>query len=68
MPRKIYPSSYECDCEHRSDFGEDTVNEMKSFSLRRKVRIGEGAREEHFIVFHNGKIVDLICPKPRKAT
>ena len=67
MPKEIFPSSFECDCGHQSDFGEGTVNEMKRMSRSKEVRLGDGcAPEEHFIVFRGGKMVDIQCPKQRQ--
>ena len=64
MPREIFPSSYECDCGHRSDFFESTINEMKKMSYKKKIELGDSAGDnEHWIVFHKGEMVDIICPK-----
>ena len=41
-------------------FFENTINEMKRMSLRKKTGIGEG---RHSIVFHKGKAIEMICPK-----
>jgi hypothetical protein len=51
MPHEIFPSSFECDCGHRSHFFE-----------KKRVRLGDVAPDEHFIVFYQGKMVDIICP------
>jgi hypothetical protein len=34
------------------------------------LRLGDGAPDEHFIVFYKGKMVDIICPhgKTKKAS
>jgi hypothetical protein len=37
MPKEIFPSSFECDCGHQSDFFEHTVREMKAMSQKKKV-------------------------------
>jgi hypothetical protein len=67
MPKEIFPSSFECDCGHQSDFCEGTVNEMKRMSRSKEVRLGDGfGPEEHFIVFRGGKMVDIRCPKQRQ--
>ena len=64
MPREIFPSSYECDCGHQSDFFENTINEMKKMSHKKRVKLGDSAEDnEHFIVFYKGEMVDIICPK-----
>jgi len=60
MPREIYPSSYECDCGHISDFSEGTVEHMKKMSGRKKVRLCD--YDNHTIVFYRGKMVEIICP------
>ena len=67
MPKEIFPSSFECDCGHQSDFCEGTVNEMKRMSRSKEVRLGDGrGPEEHFIVFRGGEMVDIQCPKQRQ--
>ena len=67
MPKEIFPSSFECDCGHQSDFCEGTVNEMKRMSRSKEVRLGDGCgSEEHFIVFRGGEMVDIQCPKQRQ--
>jgi hypothetical protein len=78
MPKEIFPSSFECDCGHQSDFFENTVREMKAMSQRKKVYLVDSAPEEHTIVFYRGKLVEIQCPKqsqshetkpsPRKST
>ena len=62
MAREIYPSSYECDCGHQSHFAERTIREMKADSHRRPERIADSEPDEHMIVFHRGKMVEIICP------
>lgn len=62
MPREIFPSSFECDCGHQSHFFENTIKEMKAMSYKNRVRLGDAAPDEHFIVFYQGKMVDIICP------
>ncbi len=71
MPTEIFPSSYECDCAHQSDFFENTVKEIGLMSHKKKVYLADSAPEEHTIVFHRGKIVEILCPKRksrRRAT
>jgi hypothetical protein len=63
MPKEIFPSSFECDCGHQSDFFENTVREMKTMSQKKKVYLADSAPEEHTIVFYRGKMVDIQCPK-----
>jgi hypothetical protein len=65
MPKELYPSSYECDCGHQSDFFENTVREAKRMSYKKKINLGDSAREEHTIVFYKGEMVDIICPKSK---
>src|SRR5262245_25216571 len=63
MPKEIFPSSFECDCGHQSDFFENTVREMKAMSQKKKVYLADSAPEEHTIVFYRGKLVEIQCPK-----
>ena len=65
MPKQIDISSYECDCEHQSHFCVNTIREMEKMSLKKKVQIGDSEDNEHYIVFHKGKMVDIICPKDK---
>jgi hypothetical protein len=68
MPKEIFPSSYLCDCGHQSDFCENTIREAKAKSHRRVIRLGDSAPNEHTIVFHRGKMVDIICPERTRST
>lgn len=63
MAIEIFPSSFRCDCGHESDFFENTVNEMKKMSKRKRVRLGDGEDEEHTIVFYKGVAIEILCPK-----
>jgi hypothetical protein len=63
MPKEIFPSSFECDCGHQSDFSENTVREIKAMSQKKKVYLADSAPEEHTIVFYRGKMVQIQCPK-----
>src|SRR5215469_4531044 len=65
MPKEIFPSSYECDCGHQSHFFANTIREMKAMSLKRRTKqyLLDSEPEEHKIVFYQGKMVDIICPK-----
>jgi hypothetical protein len=63
MPKELFPSSFECDCGHQSDFFENTVREMKAMSQKKKVYLADAAPEEHTIVFYRGKMVEIQCPK-----
>ena len=67
MPKEIFPSSYECDCGHRSEFSENTIREIKRMSRRKKVRLGDSATDEHIIVFYKGEMVDIICPRQKAS-
>ena len=64
MPKEIYPSSYQCDCGHQSDFFENTVREAKAKSHKKKIYLSDSEPDEHTIVFHEGEIVDILCPHP----
>jgi hypothetical protein len=75
MPKEIYPSSYECDCGHQSDFFENTVREAKAMSHKKRIYLGDSEPDEHTIVFYKGEMVEILCPKrparqpkPRKRT
>ena len=63
MARELVPSSYECDCGHQSQFAERTIREMKADSHCRPQRIADSEPDEHMIVFHHGKMVEIIRPK-----
>ena len=63
MPKEIFPSSFECDCGHQSDFFENTIRDMKAMSHKKKVYLADSAPEEHTIVFHKGEMVEIQCPK-----
>jgi hypothetical protein len=65
MARCLYPSSYECDCGHLSHFFENTVSEMEKESKRRRkpMHLLDSEREEHEVVFENGRATAVICPK-----
>src|SRR4029434_1413699 len=59
MPKEIFPSSFECDCGHQSDFSERTVRELKAMSQKKRVYLADSAPEEHTIVFYRGKMVAI---------
>jgi len=64
MPKEILYSSYLCDCGHQIDFSENTVNEVKQKSRRRRQWLIETCSDpakEHVIVFDGGKMVDILC-------
>lgn len=62
MPKEIYPSSYECDCGHQSDFCENTIREAKAKSRKKKLYLGDSDPDEHIIVFYKGEMIGIICP------
>jgi hypothetical protein len=47
MPKEIFPSAYECDCGHRSDFFENTIREIKAMSRKKKIYLGDSDRRAH---------------------
>src|SRR6266436_7516819 len=59
MPKEIFPSSFEFDCGHQSDFFENTIRDMKAMSQKKKVYLADAAPEEHTIVFYRGKTVEV---------
>src|SRR5262249_47175058 len=67
MPKEIFPSSFECDCGHQSDFFENTIREAKAMSQKKKVYLADSAPEEHTIVFYRGKMVAIQCPKQSQS-
>jgi hypothetical protein len=67
MPKEIFSSSFECDCGHQSHFFENTVRELKAMSQKKKVYLADSAPEEHTIVFHRGKLVEIQCPKQAQS-
>ena len=67
MPKEIFPSSFECDCGHQSHFFENTVRELKAMSQKKKIYLADSAPEEHTIVFHRGKLVEIQCPKQSRS-
>src|SRR2546426_12694131 len=67
MPKEIFPASFECDCGHQSDFSENSVREMKAMSQKKKVYLADSAPEEHTIVLHRGKLVEIQCPKQSRS-
>ena len=65
MARFLFPSSFECDCGHQSDFFEDTVREMEADSRRKRrpIHLLDSEKEEHEIEFMGGRPVAVICPR-----
>jgi len=68
MPREIFPSSFECDCGHQSHFFENTIREIKAMSYSKRVFLGDSERDEHYIIFHKGHMIDIICPLASERT
>jgi hypothetical protein len=69
MPREVDDCSYVCDCGHRSDFFERTIRDLKRMSLRREQRLGDSAgKNEHLIVFRDGRMLSIVCPKLGRTT
>jgi hypothetical protein len=67
MAKELFPSSFECDCGHQSHFFENTINEMKKMSARKKTRLGDSEDNEHTIIFHKGKAIEIECPDKGKC-
>ncbi len=63
MAKGLFPSSYECDCGHESNFFENTIREMKRMSKKKRVRLGDSAKNEHKIIFHKGEAIEIECPE-----
>jgi hypothetical protein len=66
MPKETLFSSYLCDCGHQIDFSENTVVEVKQKSKKKRQWLMETCHnpaEEHVVVFDDGKMVDILCPK-----
>ena len=66
MPKEIFFSSYLCDCGHQIDFCENTVDEIKQKSKRKRqwlIETCSNQAEEHVIIFDDGKMVDILCPE-----
>ena len=65
MARLLIPSSFECDCGHRSHFFENTVREMEADSRRGRklIHLLDSEADEHAIEFRNGRAMAVICPK-----
>src|SRR5215831_8329176 len=67
MPKEIFPSSFECDCGHQSDFAERIVRDLRAMSQQKKVYLADSAPEEHTIVFYRGKLLEIQCPKQKQS-
>ena len=65
MPEEIYPSSYLCDCGYEAEHGENTIRELKRDSERRP-RTLQADDGKHEIIFEDGEMVAMYCPKARK--
>lgn len=64
MPKEIYPSSYVCDCGYQCDFSENTVNEIRAASMKRKQALiaYDGLNE---VIFDHGRMIVLFCPREK---
>jgi len=62
MAKKVFPSSFECDCGHQSHFFESTVNKMKKMSACNKVHLGDSEDDKHTIIFYKGEAIEIKCP------
>ena len=67
MPKEIFPSSFECDCGHQSDFAERIVRDLRAMSQKKKVYLSDSTPEEHTIVFYRGKLLEVQCPKQSQS-
>ena len=64
MPREIFPSSYECDCGYVAHFFENTVKEVKKLSQAKRQWLADGTgTEKHIVVFDDGEMTTMLCPK-----
>ena len=64
MAVRLIPSSYRCDCGHESHFCENTVDELRAKSRRKKQLLADSDREvEHTIEFSDGEAVAVLCPR-----
>lgn len=67
MAIEVFPSSFYCDCGHKSYFFENTVSEMEKMSRTKLVTLSDGQDNEHEIVFLKGKAIEIICSKLGKC-
>ncbi len=68
MPQELFPSSYLCDCGHQSDFFERTIHEAKRRSYKKTFYLVDSAPDEHTIVFAQGQMIAIICPRQKSDT
>jgi hypothetical protein len=68
MPQELFPSSYLCDCGHQSHFFERTVREAKRKSYKKPIYLLDSAPDEHTIVFAQGEMIAIICPRSKIDT
>ena len=66
MPKEIYPSSYVCDCGYRCEFSENTINELKAASIKRKQALiaDDGLHE---VIFDHGGMIAVYCPRENSS-
>ena len=60
MPIEIYPSSYKCDCGYQCDFSENTINELKIKSMKRKQYL-IADDNKHEVIFYQGVMIAVHC-------
>jgi hypothetical protein len=68
MAQELFPSSYLCVCGHQSDFFERTIREAKRKSYKKTIYLLDSAPDEHTIVFAQGEMIAIICPKQKTDT
>jgi len=61
MAVQLIPSSFRCDCGHESHFSEGTIMGMEKISRKKKQSLGDD--DDHLIIFHKEKAIEIICPK-----
>ncbi|OYE00807.1 hypothetical protein CDG79_33090 [Nostoc sp. 'Peltigera membranacea cyanobiont' 232] len=67
MAIEVFPSSFYCDCGHKSYFFENTVSEMEKMSRTKLVTLNDSEENEHTIVFFNGLAIEIIYSKLGKC-
>ena len=51
--KRDIPLPYKCDCGHQSDFFENTVRELKRKSMKRRIYLVDGEREQNILHSHS---------------
>lgn len=67
MAKELFSSSFKCDCGQESHFFENTIRDMKIMSKKKKVRLSDSEKNEHTIVFHKGKAIEIECSEKGKC-